>query len=71
LLVWLGVAGDPKGTEKMQRQRQQGMRGRVFKVTNHLLCFIPAVHVWWDKLEFFTLGGHDNLFKGCRWPCYL
>jgi hypothetical protein len=35
----------------------------IFKVTNHLLCLIPVVHVRRDKLELHSPGLGDNSFE--------
>ncbi len=35
----------------------------IFKVTNHLLCFIPAVHIRRDKLGLRLPGLGDNLLE--------
>ena len=37
----------------------------ILEMANHLLCFVPAVHVWWDELEFSPPGLSDDPFEVC------
>ncbi len=37
----------------------------IFEVTNHLLGFIPAVHVRWDQLEFCPPSLGNDPFEVC------
>jgi len=34
-------------------------------MANHSLCFVPAMHVRWDKLEFSPPGLSDDFFEVC------
>ncbi len=37
----------------------------ILKIVNHLLCFVPAVYVRWDELEFSPPGLSDDPFEVC------
>ena len=37
----------------------------ILEMANHLLCFVPAMHVRWDKLEFSPPGLSYDSFEVC------
>ncbi len=37
----------------------------ILEMVNHLLCFVPVVHVLWEVLEFCPPGLSDDPFEVC------